>query len=154
MVFTCASSWNGRKRASCTVQNLWSITQSYFHRAKQVRPTKHRETLNQRAANLMTKLNTPQPKSVSKNQSLSMRILLATSIALSLLATTSPAHAKPARAKNTTPVTQSSPKKKPVNKVTYQRSASEETTAERDRRMYRECRGMHNAGACRGYTRK
>ena len=44
-------------------------------------------------------------------------------------------------------------KKKGVNKVTYQRSSSEETTAERDRRMYRECKGMHNAGACRGYTR-
>lgn len=45
-------------------------------------------------------------------------------------------------------------KKREVNKVTYQRSSSEESTAERDRRMYRECKGMHNAGACRGYTRK
>ena len=46
-----------------------------------------------------------------------------------------------------------SPKKKGVTKVTQQRSPSEETQAERDRRMYRECKGMHNAGACRGYTR-
>ena len=45
-------------------------------------------------------------------------------------------------------------KKKGVSKVTYQRSASEETPAQRDKRMYRECKGMHNAGACRGYTRK
>lgn len=37
--------------------------------------------------------------------------------------------------------------------VKYQRSASEETNAERDRRLLRECKGMHNAGACRGYTR-
>lgn len=49
--------------------------------------------------------------------------------------------------------TSSSTKKKGVTKVTHQRSASEETPAERDRRMYRECKGMHNAGACRGYTR-
>lgn len=33
------------------------------------------------------------------------------------------------------------------------KSPSEETTAERDRRLYRECKGMHNAGACLGYTR-
>jgi hypothetical protein len=45
-------------------------------------------------------------------------------------------------------------KKKTVSKVTYQRSSSEETPAQRDKRMYRECRGMHNAGACSGYTRK
>jgi hypothetical protein len=44
-------------------------------------------------------------------------------------------------------------KQKTAKKITYQRSASEETPAERDRRLYRECKGMHNAGACRGYTR-
>ena len=44
-------------------------------------------------------------------------------------------------------------KKKSVNKLAYQRSPSEETPAEHDRRMLRECKGMHNAGACRGYTR-
>jgi uridylate kinase len=44
-------------------------------------------------------------------------------------------------------------KKKGVNKVTHQRSPSEESRAERDRRLYRECKGMHNAGACQGYTR-
>ncbi|MFP5446903.1 MAG: hypothetical protein ACLGIY_25590 [Betaproteobacteria bacterium] len=49
--------------------------------------------------------------------------------------------------------TDSAAKKKSVSKVTYQRSSSEESRAERDRRMYRECKGMHNAGACRGYTR-
>ena len=49
--------------------------------------------------------------------------------------------------------TTSSAKKKGVSKVTYQRSSSEETRSEHDRRMYRECKGMHNAGACRGYTR-
>lgn len=44
-------------------------------------------------------------------------------------------------------------KKKGPKKVTYQRSSSEESTAEHDRRMARECKGLHNAGACRGYTR-
>lgn len=33
------------------------------------------------------------------------------------------------------------------------RSPSEETTAERDRRLTRECRGRPNAGACLGYAR-
>ena len=78
--------------------------------------------------------------------------LLAASIALGLIAAPSAALAKRTSDK---PATTNAPtKKKGVNKVTYQRSSSEETTAERDRRMYRECKGMHNAGACRGYTRK
>lgn len=34
------------------------------------------------------------------------------------------------------------------------RSPSEETKAERDRRLYRECKGLPNAGACRGYTQR
>lgn len=39
-------------------------------------------------------------------------------------------------------------------KVIYQKSASEETRAEHDKRMFRECKGRHNAGACAGYTHK
>ena len=74
--------------------------------------------------------------------------LLATCLALALL--TSPGTAN---AKRSTSSTHEGAKKKGVTKITYQRSSSEETTAERDRRMYRECKGMHNAGACRGYTR-
>jgi hypothetical protein len=34
-----------------------------------------------------------------------------------------------------------------------QRSPSEETTAERDRRLFRECKGRPNAGACLGYAK-
>jgi len=45
------------------------------------------------------------------------------------------------------------PRKKGVSKITYQRSPSEESPAQRDRRLKRECKGMHNAGACLGYTR-
>ena len=44
--------------------------------------------------------------------------------------------------------------KKGTTKVTSQRSSSEESRTERDRRLYRECKGMHNAGACLGYTRR
>lgn len=39
-------------------------------------------------------------------------------------------------------------------KGTPQRSTSEESVAERDRRMYRECKGRPNAGACLGYTHR
>lgn len=44
-----------------------------------------------------------------------------------------------------------------TNSVTKQKtfkSPSEESTAQRDKRMYRECKGMPNAGACLGYTRR
>ena len=34
------------------------------------------------------------------------------------------------------------------------RNGSEETSAERDRRLYRECQGRPNSGACLGYTNK
>lgn len=77
----------------------------------------------------------------------------ACAIALSALVFTATTHAK-SSAKDKTMATTTPTKKKGVSKVTYKRSASEETRAERDRRMYRECKGMHNAGACRGYTRK
>ena len=79
--------------------------------------------------------------------------LLTVGIALSLAANPGAALAKrPASDKST--VAEKPAKKKGVSKVTHQRSSSEETAAERDRRMYRECKGMHNAGACRGYTHK
>ena len=45
-------------------------------------------------------------------------------------------------------------KKKGGLKIKHQRSPSEETSAERDRRLTRECKGAPNAGACLGYTRK
>lgn len=46
-------------------------------------------------------------------------------------------------------------RKKPgARRATQQRSPSQESRAERDRRLYRECRGRPNAGACLGYTQK
>ncbi|RQO82049.1 hypothetical protein DBV10_10260 [Acidovorax sp. FJL06] len=38
-------------------------------------------------------------------------------------------------------------------KAKHQRSPSEESTAERDRRLLRECKGIPNAGACLGYAK-
>lgn len=79
-------------------------------------------------------------------------VLLAAMLALSL--SVSPGEALAKRPKNDPAMAGESAKKKGVSKITYQRSTSEESSAERDRRLYRECKGMHNAGACRGYTRK
>lgn len=42
----------------------------------------------------------------------------------------------------------------PRNQIREIRSSSEETPAQRDRRLYRECQGRPNAGACAGYTQK
>ena len=50
--------------------------------------------------------------------------------------------------------TEATAKKKGSVKVKHQRSSSEESTSERDRRLYRECKGLPNAGACLGYTRR
>jgi hypothetical protein len=43
-------------------------------------------------------------------------------------------------------------KKKRHSKPKIERSASDESAAERDRRLARECRGRPNAGACLGYA--
>lgn len=60
-----------------------------------------------------------------------------------------------------TPAAQAAPKEKPAHatvvkakkpgKVKFE-NRSGETTAERDRRLLRECKGRPNAGACLGYT--
>lgn len=74
-------------------------------------------------------------------------------IGLTLSLLTAPGDADAKQAKRSKTGTSESAKKKGVTKVTYQKSSSEESRSERDRRMYRECKGMHNAGACLGYTR-
>lgn len=51
------------------------------------------------------------------------------------------------------PATQSTKKSRSV-KIKHQQNHSGESSAERDRRLYRECRGLPNAGACLGYTRR
>ncbi|AVO42117.1 hypothetical protein [Simplicispira suum] len=56
--------------------------------------------------------------------------------------------------KNTHSAASSAGQKKGATKTTYHPSPSEETRAERERRLFRECKGMHNAGACKGFTRR
>ena len=85
-------------------------------------------------------------------KNLPLLLISTCTIALSALAFPATTQAK-SSAVDKNASTSTPAKKKGVSKVTYQRSASEETRSERDRRMYRECKGMHNAGACKGYTR-
>lgn len=101
---------------------------------------------------------TPLPKlsrpENTRKTSTSLRLLLAICLAAPplLLSFPDPAWAK--NQKNGKTSSSEPARKKGVSKITYQRSSSEESPAERDRRMYRECKGMHNAGACRGYTQR
>ena len=53
-----------------------------------------------------------------------------------------PKTAKPAKAKK---------KSTKTNTVKYEKGSAE-STSERDRRLYRECKGRPNAGACLGYA--
>jgi hypothetical protein len=153
-IFTCANSWNGRKRASCTMQNRSIITRGriwscqVLSNPKHCPPRKHTMSNPNSAcacANVATRHST-----FHRNLPL---LLSACTIAFCLVAHPGTAWAKRSASENHTSAGTPT-KKKGVSKVTYQRSTSEESRAEHDRRMYRECKGMHNAGACRGYTSK
>lgn len=39
-------------------------------------------------------------------------------------------------------------------RIQNNRNSSEESTTERERRLYRECQGRPNSGACAGYTQR
>ena len=75
--------------------------------------------------------------------------ILCACMAWGLMALPNSAHAAPQKS-----ATEATAKKKGSVKVKHQRSSSEESTSERDRRLYRECKGLRNAGACLGYTRR
>lgn len=68
-----------------------------------------------------------------------------------------PGHAtstkKPKQADNPTTATTTGKKPRSV-KIKHQQNNSEESAAQRDRRLYRECQGLPNAGACLGYARR
>lgn len=86
----------------------------------------------------------------SRNRTTMTRVALATFGAGLLLSLAAPQ----SDARTATPHKTAAPTKaKSVSKITYQRSSSEETRAERDRRLYRECKGLPTAGACLGYAR-
>ena len=78
-----------------------------------------------------------------------LNAVLCACIALCLFGTTPEAHAARKKTKQDT-----SASAKTKVKVKHHRSPSEETATARDRRMYRECWGRPNAGACLGYTRR
>jgi hypothetical protein len=64
---------------------------------------------------------------------------------------TAPAHAESGKPKKPT-AAEKTAKKKKGSAPKFVNSSSQETTAERDRRLYRECKGRPNAGACSGYA--
>lgn len=72
--------------------------------------------------------------------------------ALSLLLCASLAAPLPALAKKHPPGTTASPKAQRKASRAAPRSSSEESRAERERRLLRECKGLPNAGACLGYA--
>ena len=77
--------------------------------------------------------------------------LLCACLSLGFLVAPETAHA--GRKKNTSTTSQEVKKKGSV-KIKHQRSASEESTSERERRLFRECKGRPNAGACLGFTQR
>ena len=79
--------------------------------------------------------------------------MFACTLVVCLALVTYPADTWAKRKANDQNSTQTEKHRKGVSKITYHRSPSEETPAQRDKRLKRECKGMHNAGACLGYTR-
>lgn len=91
-----------------------------------------------------------------QSRSLPRRLAASTALCVALHAACgalAPAHAASDRAAT---AATSAKKKKTSNAVHIKNARNDpgETTAERDRRLYRECKGLPNAGACRGYTQR
>lgn len=78
-------------------------------------------------------------------------LLLCACLSVGLLGASGAASAQRTK---TAPAASQEVKKKGSVKIKHQRSASEEGTAERERRLYRECKGRPNAGACLGFTQR
>jgi flagellar basal body-associated protein FliL len=76
-------------------------------------------------------------------------LIALTALILAILMTV-PAHAETGKPKK--PAAAEKAKKKKGSAPKFVNSSSQETTAERDRRLYRECKGRPNAGACLGYA--
>ena len=60
--------------------------------------------------------------------------------------------AEPAHAARKKSQTTASTSPKAGHRAKRAKNSSQETTAERDRRLKRECKGLPNAGACLGYA--
>lgn len=71
-----------------------------------------------------------------------------------MLGTAAPTHAAGGPSATTASPTAAKKKTSKALRIKNSQNHSGETTAERDRRLYRECKGLPNAGACRGYTQR
>ena len=80
--------------------------------------------------------------------------ILSVLAAVSVMSLPASAYSADTPSKSAHKATEQQGQKKGSLKIKHHRSPSEENTAQRDRRLYRECKGMPNAGACLGYTRK
>lgn len=88
----------------------------------------------------------------SKMRSINFRLVY-TLIFLTTLGIPNAAHLKTHAKKDPTTAQGASGSTKKQARAKQPKSSSEESSAERDRRLKRECQGRNNAGACLGYTR-
>lgn len=83
-------------------------------------------------------------------KSIHIVVLIALAALVMAILMTAPAHAESGKPKKPPAAEKTAKKKGSAPK--FVNSSSQETTAERDRRLYRECKGRPNAGACSGYA--
>jgi len=93
-------------------------------------------------------------KTLHKPRRIASSIMAMGAMALCLQATSTCQAAPAKQPREASDSTARSAKKSRSVKVKHQQNHSGESAAERDRRLYRECQGMPNAGACLGYTRR
>lgn len=86
-------------------------------------------------------------------QTSALRLLVIAAVAASIASMTGATYAAPKKGAQAEAAS-ALPKKSRSVKVKHQQNHSGETTAERDRRLYRECKGRPNAGACLGYAHR
>lgn len=96
-------------------------------------------------------MNHPAPSCLPERRRCLSAALLCACLSIALLCATG---AVSAESKKPTSSIGQETKKKGSVKIKHQRSDSEESTSERERRLYRECKGRPNAGACLGFTRR
>lgn len=162
--FTCAGSWKCHRRASCTMQNLAIVHRAHFYgnaRIPKAAPARqHRGSPGPWAGNSAapersrrSKTKEPTvPPTFHFHPAARLASTLTTAVVLTFLA--APQDSFAGKPKHPNAGTAQKAKGKGPAKVTYRPSPSEESRAERERRLFRECRGLPDAGACRGFTRR
>ncbi|WP_311230429.1 MULTISPECIES: hypothetical protein [unclassified Acidovorax] len=95
--------------------------------------------------------NAKASASMSTKRRIGNAATLATPWALAVLLVMAPtAQARTATQERTAEAPKAA--KKGSVRIKNQQNNSQETPAQRDRRLLRECKGLPNAGACRGFT--